>query len=124
MSTTHPTESAKVYPSGLLNTLTREEVAHLHDASTGNLSGLLRRCALAILNSGGISDDAEALLRDYCNFRIDVEQVNRGLRLNIQHAPASAFVNGRIIEGVRERQHRNVVGHLGETVRCRGPDLV
>jgi predicted Rossmann-fold nucleotide-binding protein len=86
----------------MLNTLSRHEVARIQDASQGNVSGLLRRCSLAVLNSGNTSDDAEALLAQYADFAIKVEQVNRGLRLQLTNAPASAFVDGQIIEGVRE----------------------
>ena len=38
----------------------------------------------------------------YADFGIQVESVNRGLRLDLSNAPASAFVDNRIIEGVRE----------------------
>ncbi len=86
----------------MLNTLSRHEVERLHDASQGDLSGLLRRCALAVLNSGNQGDDAEALLENNREFKIEVEQVNRGLRLQLSNAPGSAFVDGRIIEGIRE----------------------
>lgn len=86
----------------MLNTLSRHEVERLHDASRGDLSDLLRRCALAVLNSGADSDDPEALMARYRDFRIQVEPVNRGLRLELLNAPGSAFVDGRIIEGIRE----------------------
>ena len=95
--------TTKIYPAGMLNTLSHHEVERLHDANQGNLSELLHRCALAVLNSGGDSDDAEALLKEYKEFRIDVEQVNRGLRMQLSNAPATAFVDGKIIEGVREQ---------------------
>jgi predicted Rossmann-fold nucleotide-binding protein len=86
----------------MLNTLSRHEVERLHDASQGDLSGLLRRCALAVLNSGSQGDDAEAMLEKYQEFTIEVQQVNRGLRLQLSNAPGSAFVDGHIIEGIRE----------------------
>ena len=94
--------STRLYPAGMLNTLSRQEVERLHDASRGDLAALLRRCALAVLNSGNVSDDAEALLERYQDFSIEVQQVNRGLRLQLTNAPGSAFVDGRIIEGIRE----------------------
>ena len=70
--------SARIYPAGILTTLSRTEVERLHDASRGNLAELLRRCALAVLNSGNDGDDAEALLERYHDFEIEVQQVNRG----------------------------------------------
>jgi len=94
--------TTKLYPAGILNTLSRQEVARLTDASQGDLAELVRRCSLAVLNSGNESDDAEALLRQFEDFRIEVQQVNRGLRLELINAPGSAFVDGQIIEGIRE----------------------
>ncbi len=94
--------STRLYPAGMLNTLSRHEVERLHDASRGDLAGLLKRCALAVLNSGDQGDDAEAMLARYDDFNIEVQQVNRGLRLELINAPGSAFVDGRIIEGIRE----------------------
>lgn len=94
--------STRLYPAGMLNTLSRQEVARLTDASRGDLAGQLRRCALAVLNSGSQGDDAEAMLTRYHDFQIEVQQVNRGLRLQLTNAPGIAFVDGRIIEGVRE----------------------
>ncbi len=99
-----PTDSVstRLYPAGMLNTLSRHEVERLHDVSRGDLSGLLHRCALAVLSSGNQGDDGEALLERYRDFEIEVQQVNRGLRLQLTNAPGWAFVDGRIIEGVRE----------------------
>ena len=94
--------STRLYPAGMLNTLSRHEVERLHDASQGELGNLVRRCALAVLNSGNQGDDAESLLAKYHDFEIEVQQVNRGLRLELINAPAWAFVDGQIIEGIRE----------------------
>ncbi|MEE4292677.1 MAG: nucleotide 5'-monophosphate nucleosidase PpnN [Xanthomonadales bacterium] len=95
--------STRVYPAGMLNTLSREEVERLQDVTRGDLAELVRRCSLAVLNSGNESDDAEALLEQYRDFQVEVQQVNRGLRLQLTRAPGSAFVDGRIIEGIREQ---------------------
>ena len=89
--------STRLYPAGMLNTLSRHEVERLTDASRGDLASLLRRCALAVLNSGSQGDDAEAMLARYHDFAIEVQQVNRGLRLQLTNAPGIAFVDGRII---------------------------
>ncbi|MGD2128875.1 MAG: nucleotide 5'-monophosphate nucleosidase PpnN [Lysobacterales bacterium] len=94
--------TSRIYPTGMLNTLSRQEVERLHDVTRGDLAELLRRCALAVLNSGNESDDAEALIEQNSNFRIAVQPVNRGLRLELTDAPGTAFVDGHIIEGVRE----------------------
>jgi predicted Rossmann-fold nucleotide-binding protein len=94
--------SARIYPAGILTTLSRHEVERLHDASRGGLAEILRRCALAVLNSGRQGDDAEAMMREHEDFSIEVQQVNRGIRLELHNAPGIAFVDGRMIEGVRE----------------------
>jgi len=86
----------------MLNTLSRQEVERLQDASRGDLADMVLRCSLAVLNSGNESDDAEALIEQFKDFRIEIQQVNRGLRLELINAPGSAFVDGRIIEGIRE----------------------
>ena len=71
--------STRIYPAGMLYTLSRQEVERLHDVSRGDLSELVRRCALAVLNTGVESDDAEALLKQYADFQIEIQQVNRAL---------------------------------------------
>ncbi|MEM7054765.1 MAG: nucleotide 5'-monophosphate nucleosidase PpnN [Pseudomonadota bacterium] len=95
------TLSTHIYPSGSLNILSREEVARLSDA-TQEVGDVLRRCALAVLNSGNPSDDAEAMLARYADFSIRVDQVNRGIRLLLENAPSCSFVDGEMIHGIRE----------------------
>lgn len=93
--------STSVYPSGALNMLSQAEVARLSDA-TSEIGATLRRCALAVLNSGLQGDDAEQLLADYHDFAINIHQVNRGMRIDLENAPAGAFVDGKMIKGIRE----------------------
>ncbi len=94
--------TTQVYPAGILNTLSRDEVARLTDASHGDLYERLRMCMLAVLNSDNPSDDADHVMARYDEFRLDVVPVNRGVRLDIHNAPATAFVDGKIILGIRE----------------------
>ena len=94
--------SARIYPAGILTMLSRMEVERLHDASRGELGELLRRCALAVLNSGNEGDDAEEMLKLHRDFEIEIQQVNRGIRLELSNAPGSAFVDGIMVQGVRE----------------------
>lgn len=95
------THSTRVYPAGTLNILSREEVRRLSDA-TEEVGDLLRRCSLAVLNSGMAGDDAEAMMAQFSDYSIQVQQVNRGIRLELDNAPACAFVDGEIIYGIRE----------------------
>jgi len=94
--------NASFYPAGILNTLSRSEVERLRGASRGELAGLVQQCALAVLNSGNESDDPEALANQYPDFSIEIQQVTRGLRIKLRNAPATAFVDGRIIVGIAE----------------------
>lgn len=82
--------------------LSKAEIARLLDASSGGGYDLLRRCALAVLNSGSEIDDGEQMLAQYPDFHIEPTQQDRGLRVELRHAPARAFVDGRIILGIKE----------------------
>ena len=101
-ATSLPVVSARIYPKGGLDVLSRDEVARLRDASAGGMHDLLRRCALAVLTSGSASDDPRAAQELYPSFDIQVLQHDRGLRIDLLNAPAMAFVDGEIIRGVAE----------------------
>jgi pyrimidine/purine-5'-nucleotide nucleosidase len=96
------TVSARISPAAGLDVLSRNEVTRLRDASHGGVHALLRRCALAVLTQGVETDDARALLDRYPDFDIQVLQQDRGIKIELMHAPAQAFVDGRIIRGVNE----------------------
>ncbi|MGY1410333.1 nucleotide 5'-monophosphate nucleosidase PpnN [Luteimonas sp. A611] len=101
-TTSLPVVSTRIYPSGALDILSRDEVARLKDASSGGMHDLLRRCALAVLTSGSASDDPRAAQELYPSFDIQVLQQDRGVRIELNNAPAMAFVDGHIIRGVAE----------------------
>ena len=93
----------QVSPKGTLELLSQQEVEALTStASKRELFNLFRRCALAVLNTGSESDDAAAIFEEYADFSIEVARRTRGLKLIINNAPATAFVDGRIVEGVRQ----------------------
>ena len=58
--------------------------------------------ATAVVASNFPDVDSFALFDRYRDFSIEVVQRTRGLKLKIKNAPACAFVDGRIIEGVRQ----------------------
>jgi predicted Rossmann-fold nucleotide-binding protein len=101
-ATALPVVDARIYPRGGLDVLSRAEVARLRDASAGGMHELLRRCALAVLTSGSASDDPRAARDLYPDFDIQVTQQDRGVRIDLNKAPAMAFVDGEIIRGVAE----------------------
>jgi predicted Rossmann-fold nucleotide-binding protein len=93
---------ARVTPTGSLENLSQQEVDRLLDSSRGGLYGLFRRCSLAVLNSGGETDDARVIFERYHDFEILIERKAWGIKLDLRNAPASAFVDGRMIRGIQE----------------------
>jgi predicted Rossmann-fold nucleotide-binding protein len=93
---------ARIPPEGSLDVLSRLEVSKLLDTSQGGLYTLFRNCSLAVLNSGSYMDDGKELLERYQSFDIRVIQEERGIKLEVRGAPASAFVDGSMIKGIRE----------------------
>lgn len=98
----YSTIDAIVSPHSQLNILSKMEVAKLVDASNSGLYKLFRRCALAVLNCGNSLDDGKELLARYPGFSVQIVQEERGIKLNIKGAPASAFVDGKMIRGISE----------------------
>ncbi|HAZ99289.1 MAG TPA: LOG family protein, partial [Halomonas sp.] len=101
--------SSIISPEGSLEVLSQHEVNRLKSTSKSGLHDLLRRCALAVLNCGSPTDDSLAILEAYKDFDIEVLQQDRGIRLKLTNAPARAFVDGRMIRGIRE--------HLSSIIR-------
>jgi len=99
---TPETVNARIAPVAGMDVLSRDEVSRLRDASHGGLHALLRRCALAVLTSGSENDDALSIFEHFPDFGIQVLQQDRGIKLELKHAPAQAFVDGRIIRGINE----------------------
>src|SRR5512139_1220091 len=93
---------ARVTPTGSLENLSQQEVDRLLDSSRGGLYELYRRCSLAVLNSGGETDDARAIFERHADFDIRIERKAWGIKLDLRNAPASAFVDGRMIRGIQE----------------------
>jgi hypothetical protein len=94
---------AEVWPEGSLEVLSQFEVDQLRNVGQGGIHALLRRCILAVLNSGGNSDDAREVLERHRGFSVGFEQQDRGLKVILKGAPASAFVDGQMIRGIREQ---------------------
>lgn len=94
--------STRVTPRGSLEVLSQQEAQKLLDAGGGGLYPLFRRCALAVLNSGAFTDDALQVMEEYADFDVRILQRPWGLQLDIENAPPSAFVDGEMIQGVKE----------------------
>lgn len=63
---------------------------------------MLRRCLLAVLNSGSDSDDAREVLDHFRDFEVGFIQQDQGLKISLSNAPGRAFVDGKMIRGTRE----------------------
>lgn len=92
----------EVMPEGSLELLSRHEVNRLRSTGEGGQHEVLRRCALAVLNVGSQTDDTREVLEQYRDFEISIVQQDRGLKLALRNAPPEAFVDGRMIRGIRE----------------------
>jgi pyrimidine/purine-5'-nucleotide nucleosidase len=94
---------ARVGPRGSsLENLSQEEITKLLDVSQGGLYSLFRKCALAVLSTGTDIDSAKEMLDRYSDFDIEVVRHAWGIKLEVRNAPASAFVDGEMIRGIKE----------------------
>jgi pyrimidine/purine-5'-nucleotide nucleosidase len=93
---------ARVTPKGSLENLSQAEVAKLLDTGRGGLGELFRKCALAVLNSGSEIDSAKDVFERYRDFDIRIERQAWGIKLMLRNAPATAFVDGEMIHGIKE----------------------
>jgi predicted Rossmann-fold nucleotide-binding protein len=95
-------EDVIVSPVGSLDMLSQLEVGKLRDAGHGGMQEIFRRCAIAVLNCGGETDSARQVFDAFDDFHVELLQQERGLKLKLRNAPASAFVDGELIRGIRE----------------------
>jgi len=101
-SAKRPVKNVSLSPRGSLETLSHSEVQMLKDTSGTGIYRIFRQCALAILNTGSDVDNAKTILEAYPDFSIEIEQQDRGIRLNLRNAPADAFVDDEMIASTRE----------------------
>ena len=93
---------ARITPTEHLNILSQLEVSKLLDSSQSGLYTLFRQCSLAVLSHGNYTDDAKELLERHTAFDIRIIQQDRGIKLEVKGAPADAFVDGKMIQGINE----------------------
>ncbi len=120
----YDTVDARISPEGSLNVLSKVEVSRLLDTSQGGLYTMFRNCSLAVLSSGNYLDDGKELLERYHSFDIRVIQTERGIKLEVKGAPASAFVDGKLIRGINEHLFavlRDVI-YISDEISC-NPNL-
>ena len=96
-------DTVTVSPEASLELLSPSEVDQLVRRTDPTLFRIFRRCALAVLNTGNVNDNTAEILEEYKDFDIRFIRQARGIKLQLRHAPASAFVDGRMIRGIREQ---------------------
>ena len=102
-----------IRPKKRLSLLSHQEIRGLM-ATSEQFYQLFRQCALAVLNSGNMTDDGAALLRRYPDFDIRLVPQSRGFKLELRNAPATAFVDGVMIQGIQD----HVFAALRDIVYC------
>ena len=80
----------------------QNEIKKIISLNAGNKNKRLRNCALAILNTGSVTDDPSIISHLYNNFTITPIATDCGLNIKLNNAPAYAFVDGELITGIRE----------------------
>lgn len=93
---------AQVSPRGTLELLSQLEVDRLRQVRDSSVYEMFRRCALAVLNCDDTTDDAAEVYARYADFSIEIEHRARGIKLHLRNAPACAFVDGTVMNGVRD----------------------
>lgn len=92
----------RLTPEGKMDVLSKWEVNILLNASKEKFAYEFRACSLAVLNTGSTEDSAKAVLEKYPDFKIEVVQQERGIKLQVTNAPEQAFVDGEMITGIKE----------------------
>ncbi len=116
---TYDVVDAQISPTGRLEVLSRAEINNLLDRGHDGLHDLFRCCCLAVLNCGSELDNSNELLERYQSFDIKLISRERGIKLQITGAPATAFVDGKMIVGIQEHLFavlRDVI-YLGDEIR-------
>jgi len=98
------TEITRITPHGQMEILSQLEVSQLKENSEHDSSyDIYRRCSLAVLNVGSTIDDTRQVLEKYEDFNIRVIPQERGIKLEFENSPISAFVDGQVINGIQEQ---------------------
>lgn len=89
-------------PTGVLDLLSQLEVDLLEQSSASERYKLFRNCALAVLNVGSHTDDSNEIYDKYQDFDIRLVIRERGIKIELENPPATAFVDGKIVTGIHE----------------------
>lgn len=95
-------DACTIAARGNMTLLSLEEIKKMMEIGTGSIHDLFRKCCLAVLNHDAKEDDAMAVLNRYPDFDVELIPRERGIHLKLIHAPSQAFVDGKIISGIRD----------------------
>ncbi len=89
---------------GLMRTLSRAELLSVQQAGENGVHDLLRRCIIAVLNTGTAMDNARHVLDLYRDFDLRILVGSGGIKLELINVPfnENVFVDGQINEGTKE----------------------
>ena len=85
-----------------MNLLSKLEIEQLQQSASSDLFTSYRNCSLAVLNAGSHTDNAEEIFNKFQNFNIEVVRRERGVKIELTNPPKEAFVDGKIILGIKE----------------------
>lgn len=89
-------------PTGVLDLLSQLEVDLLEQSSASERYILFRNCVLAVLNVGSHTDSSSEIYEKYEDFDIRLLIRERGIKIELENPPETAFVDGQIITGIHE----------------------
>ncbi len=87
---------------GGMTLLSQDEINKIMNMGKGSVHALFRKCCLAVLNCDAKDDDAMAVLSRFPDFEVKLLPRERGIHLEFVNAPAAAFVDGKMISGIRD----------------------
>lgn len=96
-------ESTEINAQSGLELLTNDEISQINLDNDGEIGLLLRKCILAVLHSGEATDEVGYVNQQINQFKVEILQQDKGLKLKIHKAPKSAFVNNDMIQGLKEQ---------------------
>lgn len=95
-------EEIKINSPANFRLLNRKEKELLRKKDDDKVYNVFKDCALAVLCIDEETDDANILKKKYSDFDINIIDTKRGIQLQLINAPSSSFIDGKIIQGVRE----------------------
>lgn len=91
-----------INPVGSMALLSQLEVNQLKHTATCDIYPIFRNCSLAVLNLGSHTDSSKEIFEKYKTFAINVLREEKGVKIELQHPPKEAFIDGKLIRGIQE----------------------